>query len=534
MKAKAVLMAVFLIFAGFVCRGNNDVPVAISPGMAAGVGVVESPCPAFSWSGVAWAQKYRVVVFGVEADGKKLNDGMALTAKPVLSEDIAGGGLSWTPSASQGLAEGFDYVWFIGAMNADGAWAWSESRRFRVETNSKLAINKEEQTVLTQKKVKDSASSGKSLRAESGLSEAKIKGKESPANTPDGPMGSEGINTLYGYLAGNAITSGYSDTFLGRGAGSVITTGYANTFVGENAGSYNILGNFNAFFGASAGLYNIGSSNAFFGYEAGYDSGSGYENTYIGDFAGHNNSTGHSNVFIGYRVGYDNSMNNTLLIDNSWTMTPLIYGDFSTNIVGINGWLGVGTQAPAYPMEVKTTGRNAAMVANRTDGAINFVNATTSYGQFGTVNNFAVRILANAVWRLTLNTDNSLAMASGATCTAGGVWTNASSIALKENITSLGGDEAISTLQSLNPVKYNYKADASEKYVGFIAEQVPELVAMNDRKSLSPMDIVAVLTKVVQEQQKLNQEQQQFIKKQQRINEKMKREIAELKKKRSK
>jgi hypothetical protein len=51
-------------------------------------------------------------------------------------------------------------------------------------------------------------------------------------------------------------------------------------------------------------------------------------------------------------------------------------------------------------------------------------------------------------------------------------------------------------------VKYNYKADKAESCVGFIAEDVPELVATNDRKSLSPMDIVAVLTKVVQEQQK--------------------------------
>lgn len=37
--------------------------------------------------------------------------------------------------------------------------------------------------------------------------------------------------------------------------------------------------------------------------------------------------------------------------------------------------------------------------------------------------------------------------------------------------------------------------------MGFIAEDVPDLVATPNRKSLSPMDIVAVLTKVVQEQQ---------------------------------
>jgi len=49
-------------------------------------------------------------------------------------------------------------------------------------------------------------------------------------------------------------------------------------------------------------------------------------------------------------------------------------------------------------------------------------------------------------------------------------------------------------------VRYNYKTDADEGYVGFIAEDVPALVATQDRKGLSPMDVVAVLTKIVQEQ----------------------------------
>jgi hypothetical protein len=44
--------------------------------------------------------------------------------------------------------------------------------------------------------------------------------------------------------------------------------------------------------------------------------------------------------------------------------------------------------------------------------------------------------------------------------------------------------------------------DSQDKHVGFIAEDVPDLVATPDRKALSPMDIVALLTKVVQEQQK--------------------------------
>jgi hypothetical protein len=89
-------------------------------------------------------------------------------------------------------------------------------------------------------------------------------------------------------------------------------------------------------------------------------------------------------------------------------------------------------------------------------------------------------------------------MASGARVTTGGVWTNASSREYKENIQELSASEAADTLAKLDPVKYNYKVDAEDKHVGFIAEDVPDLVATKDRKGLSPMDIVAVLTKVVQ------------------------------------
>ena len=101
-----------------------------------------------------------------------------------------------------------------------------------------------------------------------------------------------------------------------------------------------------------------------------------------------------------------------------------------------------------------------------------------------------------------LNSDQSLAMANGATCTAGGVWTDASSVELKENIHNLTSEEAMDALKGLNPVKYNYKSDNQEECVGFIAEEVPDLVASKDRRGMSPMDVVAVLTKVIQEQQK--------------------------------
>ncbi len=93
-----------------------------------------------------------------------------------------------------------------------------------------------------------------------------------------------------------------------------------------------------------------------------------------------------------------------------------------------------------------------------------------------------------------------VATANNAHVTAGGVWTNGSSREYKENIAALSATEAYEAFRRLQPVEYNYKKEADEKYVGFIAEDVPDLVAQNDRKSLSPMDIVAVLTRVVQEQ----------------------------------
>jgi hypothetical protein len=93
-------------------------------------------------------------------------------------------------------------------------------------------------------------------------------------------------------------------------------------------------------------------------------------------------------------------------------------------------------------------------------------------------------------------------MASGAHVTPGGVWTDASSREYKDQIEALTTEEAVGTLKELNPVKFAYKKDLTEKHVGFIAEDVPELIATKDRKGLSPMDITAVLTKVVQEQQK--------------------------------
>ena len=97
---------------------------------------------------------------------------------------------------------------------------------------------------------------------------------------------------------------------------------------------------------------------------------------------------------------------------------------------------------------------------------------------------------------------NPIQHSNGAFLSAGGVWTNSSSRDFKQDIRDLNSDEAMQALKALQPVHFAYKVDPKDRHVGFIAEDVPALVATPDRKSLSPMDVAAVLTKVVQEQQK--------------------------------
>lgn len=102
---------------------------------------------------------------------------------------------------------------------------------------------------------------------------------------------------------------------------------------------------------------------------------------------------------------------------------------------------------------------------------------------------------------ITFNEDGSIVSATGATLSIGGSWIDASSAELKQDISDLSEAEALRALQAMRPVHFAYKTDPQERKLGFIAEEVPDLVATNDRKGLSPMDIVGVLTRVAQAQE---------------------------------
>jgi uncharacterized protein YgiM (DUF1202 family) len=71
----------------------------------------------------------------------------------------------------------------------------------------------------------------------------------------------------------------------------------------------------------------------------------------------------------------------------------------------------------------------------------------------------------------------------------------------KENIAELTSEEALAALANLEPVTFSYTQEDQERHVGFGAENVPDLVASSESEGLKPLEIVAVLTRVVKLQQ---------------------------------
>jgi hypothetical protein len=191
-----------------------------------------------------------------------------------------------------------------------------------------------------------------------------------------------------------------------------------------------------------------------------------------------------------------------------------------------DGKIGMGTWSPTAPLHLLTNSSTPALiVAERTSGAQVQFSAGASDTYFGSRSNHPLHLIVDQNTEFYIDTDGDFGLGTtntngrrintdiaGCYLTSGGVWTSTSSRTAKENIVNLTTDEAIHALQLLNPVKFNYKKEKDEDYIGFIAEDVPQLVATKDRKSMNSMDVVAVLTKVVQEQQKTIRELKEAVK----------------------
>ena len=178
-------------------------------------------------------------------------------------------------------------------------------------------------------------------------------------------------NTAVGFQALFG-TTGNANTAIGSEAGVVNTTGVANTMVGSSALFWN-NGDFNTSLGYNS-VYNTttGSSNVGLGATTLFSNLTGSNNTAIGREAGFS-ALGSGNVFLGYQAGYSETGSNKLYIDNSSTATPLIGGDFSTNVVTVTGELIVSGLTASLP--TKTNGSKQLV-----SGAIDLASGTEVTG----------------------------------------------------------------------------------------------------------------------------------------------------------
>jgi hypothetical protein len=188
--------------------------------------------------------------------------------------------------------------------------------------------------------------------------------------------------------------------------------------------------------------------------------------------------------------------------------------------ISADGDVGIGTASPDAKLEVVSDAVSAATVrytntnASGFAGAEYFENATqglfvgldnaNNTARINAVGNYPLLIMTNSTERLRFPAPGGdFIDVAGNTAALNniGQWVDASSRDLKQDITSLSSTQARDTLKGLNPVTFAYKAAPGEVQAGFIAEDVPELVAEKTRTRLSALELVAVLTKVVQDQQ---------------------------------
>ncbi len=191
-----------------------------------------------------------------------------------------------------------------------------------------------------------------------------------------------GQSVFIGEDAGKADDfSQKQNVFVGYGSGVKNVDGRLNTFVGALAGANNISGSFNTALGQGTlfkskaddnvaighgTLLNatLATSNTAIGKGAGYSDSTGSNNVFVGARSGEQ-TQGSGNVFLGYEAGRNQKGNNQLYIANSSTANPLIYGEFDSAKLRINGQLNINN---AYTLP-SNAGSNGYVL--QTDGAGN-------------------------------------------------------------------------------------------------------------------------------------------------------------------
>ncbi len=348
-------------------------------------------------------------------------------------------------------------------------------------------------------------------------------GTASPGSTldVDGDINSNGVLMMDGTAVLEVDNSLYN-TFLGYRAGEQNTTGSDNTFIGKNAG---------------------------------YSNTEGTNNTFIGNASGYSNMDGDNNVFLGHNAGTTEKGSDKLYIENSATTTPLIYGDFASNNVTINGDLEVTGGIKGYAKITGTTNiTNGSNFTNRvaplaigapsgtqllfdgnqieqanesTDIYINYVSNSDVILAYGG-GKVGIGMAGGPTTALDVNGNARFrSIGSGASAGAvhrisdGTLTTSTSDRRLKTNIEDI--ENGLEIVEALQGVRFNWKEDPEGgSRIGLVAQDsekvIPELTFTNPvdgYMGINYAEITAVLIEAVKEQQHQVDDQRQMIQEQQ-------------------
>ena len=197
-------------------------------------------------------------------------------------------------------------------------------------------------------------------------------------------LGSNSIS-IGSYALSNSDESDYSIA-MGRGSLNNRTKSFYNVGLGHRTLSLATSGNYNTAVGADAGRTTAGDNSVYVGYRADSES-SGNQNVVIGANSGVQNLAAgdpSGRVLIGYNVWNNRPGNNILAIENSSSITPLLYGEFDNNIVRVGGELQIGSSDDttagsfyAFPTADGTTGQ---VLTTDGSGAVTWENAGSGAG----------------------------------------------------------------------------------------------------------------------------------------------------------
>jgi hypothetical protein len=293
-------------------------------------------------------------------------------------------------------------------------------------------------------------------------------------------IGSESLNSNINGIQNTAVGSnsleknvGVSyNTAVGAEALRNTVSGESNTATGASALKANISGAYNSAFGRNALAVSVGDNNSAFGNVA-LAANTASANSAFGAYALERNTSGYGNTAVGI-------------------------GAMKFHTTG-NDNVAIGVNAGLFQSNTTTGSNNTAIGAFAEYGSANLTNATV--------------IGSGAV----VNANNKIRLGNDAVTVIEGKvsFTSLSDSRIKKNI--VNSTYGLATVLKLRPVEYNLISN-DLKQVGFIAQEVQKLVpevvtgkegdlSKGEILGITYSNLVPVLTKAIQEQQKQIEDQ---------------------------